>query len=77
MMIFVTAPLEAEIPRVFRSKSEKLQNSIKIFDPKFGPADDKNAQKSPFKAVWSFQKVIGGVSIGIWEKSRNLGPPAL
>ena len=45
-------------------------------DPKIGPTDDKNALKPPFLAVWSFQNVIGGFSIGIWEKSRNLGPPA-
>ena len=43
----------------------------RIFDPKIGPVDDKNALKPQFWAVWSFQKVIGGFSIGIWKKSRN------
>ena len=58
---------------ILASKRQKTE----FLDPKIGPVDDKNALKPQFWAVWSFQKVIGGFSIGIWKKSRNLGPPAL
>ena len=58
MTIFVTTPFEAEIPR-FSDQSQRNSSFFVILaskkakknefsDPKIGPADDKNALKTPF-----------------------------
>jgi len=42
-------------------------------DPNFGPADNKNAIETPFFAISSPQKSMGGIVIDIWEKSNFFG----
>ena len=42
-------------------------------DPKFGPANDKNAIETCFLAILIPQKSMGGMVIAIWEKSNFFG----
>ena len=57
----------------FSHFSLKKGKKKQFLDPEIGTADNKNAVKTPFFAILSPQKDMGGFVIDIQEKSQSLG----
>ena len=51
----------------------KKGQKTEFYDPEIVTADNKNAIETPFLAVLSPQKGMGGIPIGLQEKSNFLG----
>ena len=57
----------------FETKQYEKRLKTEFLDPEIGTADNKNAIKTPFHAILSPKKGMGGFVIDIQEKSQSLG----